>query len=789
MKFIQLIFIFLFIPLLSFSQNKITLTGRVADKNNKPIVFANVVLLDSTNIVKGTTTNNKGNFTLSTNKKGIFKLQISFVGFLDYKKKLNKSTDLGNIILKENNNALNAITINVRKKIIEQKVDRLVFNVQNVPFLEGSDGIEILKRVPKVIVTNGVVSIPGKSNVIVMINDRITQLSGEALTNYLMSLNTKDIAKIEVITTPPAKYEASGNTGIINIKLTKKRKDYYSGSLRYIYNQATYSSNRLVANFNFKKKKLSVSSSISANNSLSQILEQGTIYYPTQLWVNNNVRKRNSNNIYSKIMLDYDISKNTSFGVQYYGVYQKSPEDAHSTTSIFNNQTQAIDSVINNKNNTFENINSNAINAHFQTKLDSMGKNISADLDYFVYNDKQGQLFASSSTHLFESKKDNGNQNIINYSGKIDIELPFKFVKITTGGKVSSVKNNSSINTFNIINNNAVFNPNQSNVFKYTENTQALYISTAKKLNTKWSAKIGFRVEATQTKGFSVTLNQTTINNYTKLFPTFYLNYIPNKNNTFTLDYGKRIRRPNFFYLNPFRTDYDLFSFVVGNPFLKPSYIDNIEISHSYKSLLVSTLYYSHVNSGFEQITIFLPNHIQQTIPKNYYDSNEIGIIESASFKITKYWESNNELYLDYSKSTATIPEVKPTNSGTSAFIYTGNTFTLNSKKTWFTSIDYWYQFPEASDLDQTNAFSQLNISFKALLMHKKMILNISGYDLLRSNIPKYTTNDANNIKSSFKNYYDYRDLSISLTYLFGNNKIHNKSRKSGNESERNRVN
>jgi len=780
-------YLLLFIPLYSFSQYKIT--GKVSDNSNQPIAFANVVLLDSTNIVKGTTTDEKGKFILTTDKKGIFKLQISFVGFKSFKKKIDKSTDLGTIILKENDNSLNAVTINARKKIIEQKVDRLVFNVQSSPFLKGSDGLEVLKKVPRIIVNNEKVSILGKNNLRVMINDRMTQLSGSELTNYLQSLTAKDIAEIELITNPPAKYEASGNTGIINIKLVKKRNDYYSGSMRAIYSQATYNSNYTVANLNFKKKKLTVSSSISGDKNLSKIDEQSTIYYPTQLWTNNNIRKYDSKSISSKIILDYDISKNTSFGVQYYGFYSKAPEDDHSKTHIINNQTQAIDSVLNNKSNSTDFTNSNAFNAHFQTKLDSLGKTLSTDLDYFTFNQNQGLLFESSSPNIFESKKNNGKQHINNYSGKIDLELPYKSIKIAMGGKVSSVKSNNNINTFNIINNIPVFDPNQSNVFKYTENTQALYISASKKLNTKWQSKIGFRFEATQTKGFSVTLNQTIINNYNKLFPTFYLNYISNKNNTFTLSYGKRINRPNFFYLNPFRSDYDLYSFVEGNPFLKPSFVDNIELTHTYKSILISTVYYKHVNAGFGQITIFHPNHIQQTIPKNYYNSNDIGITESFTIKPIKSWEISNELYLYYSKSTAIIPDVKPKNSGTSASLNTNNTFVLNSKKTLFFTFDYWYQFPEASGLDQSNAYSQLAIGFRVLSLKKRWVLNIGGTDLLHTNTPKFTTYDSNNIKSSYNNYYDNRRLRISLTYRFGNNKIHSKSRKSSNASERNRTN
>lgn len=266
------------------------------------------------------------------------------------------------------------------------------------------------------------------------------------------------------------------------------------------------------------------------------------------------------------------------------------------------------------------------------------------------------------------------------------------------------------------------------------------------------------------------------------------MNYELNKKNTLSFDYGKRIKRPYYFQLNPFRYNSDIYTYVEGNPFLKPSFIENIEISHSYKNLLQSSIYYKKVENGFNQITILLPNNIQQIIPKNYYNSNEFGITESISFNVTKFWETKNDIYLYYLKSNSTILEVRAENEGFTAYLNTNNSFVLNAKKTFFSTLNYWYQFPEASDLDDANAYSQLDIGLK-LLLGEKLIINLKGTDLLKTNKPTYTSYNSDNTKTTFSNYYDNRRLYFSLTYRFGNNKITSKKHRGSNQEEQSRTN
>ncbi|MGY0407723.1 MAG: outer membrane beta-barrel family protein [Polaribacter sp.] len=512
-----------------------------------------------------------------------------------------------------------------------------------------------------------------------------------------------------------------------------------------------------------------------------------TIKYPSQKWVNNTVGKPSFNDLYGRVLLDYTISKKILVSFQYSGISSKNPLKSNSKTKIYDTQNN-IDSLMLNKKTSNESYYSHALNIHNQSNLDTLGRNLSIDIDYYTFLKSTDDFFESSTSNVFVSNNNFGTNRLNSLSGKINLELPYKFAKIETGIKASAVKNNSDIKNYDIISGTQILNNNQSNVFKYTENNQAVYFSASKELSEKWKTQIGLRFEAVQTNGFSKTLNKTTKNDYTKLFPTFYLSYEINKNNSLSFNYGKRIKRPYFFQLNPFRSNIDIFSYTEGNPLLKPSFIENIELSHSYKDLFQTTIYFKGIENGFNQITIFHPNNIQQIIPKNYFNSNEFGLTESISFNMTKFWETSNDIYIYYLKATSVIPKVQSKNEGTNVFLSTNNSFILNTKKTLFATLNYWYQFPETVGLQNTDAYSRFDFGFRGLFFNKKIIVSIGISDLFKTHQPSYSTL-YNNIKTTFNSYYDKRRLNLSITYRFGNNKIKGKSNKGSNQEEKNRTN
>ena len=318
MKYLSLALI-LIIPFFSFSQ--IIVKGKVKDSISY-IEFANVILMDvDNNFVSGSITNDEGSFTIKSNK-GKYNLKVSFIGYKDWVREVlveNKDIDLGNIQLIQSENKLEEVIISAKKPTIKRKVDRLIFNIENSIISSGGDAIDVLQKTPGVRVDRSSIGLIGKSSVRILINDRLSPLSGEDLVTYLRTLSSDDIAKIEVITNPPSKYEAEGNSGLINIVLKKVKKDFFVGNIRSTYREATYSSVFLGGGVTYQKNKLSLFVNINSGDGSIEVSETNKIFYPTQSWDTDTKIRYFRKFVSGRIGIDYDISNKTSFGVQYLG--------------------------------------------------------------------------------------------------------------------------------------------------------------------------------------------------------------------------------------------------------------------------------------------------------------------------------------------------------------------------------------------------------------------------------------------------------------------------------------
>ena len=213
---------------------------------------------------------------------------------------------------------LKGVTVTAKKKLFERKIDRLVFNVENNISATGLDAYELLKITPNLRVNNDVITIPGKNKLAIMINDRLVQLSNEELINYLKTISSNDIKKIEVITTPPSKYDAEGNSGLINIVLKKITTDNWKSTLRSSFGVATYTSYNNGVNFSFKKNKILLQSDINYNNGSWLKTNTNTYSYIDRKWIDNSETKENYNNLSSRLNFEYNLSKKITTGVQYF---------------------------------------------------------------------------------------------------------------------------------------------------------------------------------------------------------------------------------------------------------------------------------------------------------------------------------------------------------------------------------------------------------------------------------------------------------------------------------------
>ncbi|WP_298316572.1 TonB-dependent receptor [uncultured Aquimarina sp.] len=790
-----ILFIFLLLSFLGIAQ--LQLTGTVTN-NSEPVAFANVFLTNQNDemvINSGGITDENGFFSIDT-KTGVYRITISFIGFQDWKKELliEKSLDLGAIILKEDTENLDEVVITSQKKLIEQKTDRLVFNVENSIAAAGGNAVDALRVAPGIRIQNNNISMIGGESSRIMIDGRLLQLTGEDLISFLDSMASDDIKKIEIITNPPAKYEVVGNGGIINIIYKKGRRNSWKNTSGVTYNQNTFSFTTLRNSFFYNKNKIRLI--LSANGSKGNIRNQenSTISFPNSTWEIDTESKDEKNNYSGRFSLEYDISEKIKIGGQYLGNYNQPDSKGNGITNILNNQN-SVDSLLINDNNRSDRVTSHVLNAHVITLLDTIGRKVSVDFDYFRYNnslenDYIVNTFSANNEFIGinQAAQNFSNQNIENYSAKVDIEHPLTFANLSYGAKLSFITTLNDLENFNTITGSPVFDTNLSNQFEYKENVQALYINGSKKLNNKWNFKAGLRLENTETKGYSITLNQRNENNYLKVFPTFYTSYQRNDDHNFSFNYGKGINRPSFNDLNPFRSFINSNAYSEGNPFIQPSFTDRFTLAHNYKGKLITNLYYSRTTDGFG--TLFsadAENEIQTIIRRNYYTTAFFRISETYTFDSLSWWKSQN--YFSFSLQNTELDDdlnSSPQN-GNQFYFSTSNTFVLG--KTTKLQADFWYASKTKSLLYNVDNMYNVTIGLKQSFLDNNLQVSLVFNDIFDTASLRNLSSEINGVQTIYGQNYSSRNVRFSLSYSFGNKKVNVKNRGFGSDDERNRAN
>jgi iron complex outermembrane recepter protein len=793
MKKVNLL-IFLLLPLFCLAQAPLKLKGKIVSETT-PLQWADVSISNSQGkIIDGTTTKQDGTFEINI-KKGFYKIGVSLLGFTDYEKEIaiENDFDLGTILLKENATNLNEIVIQAKRNTIEQKTDRVVYNLENNVTTVGGDALSAINTAPGVVVQSNVITILGKGASRVMIDGRMIELTAEELNNFLKSISASDIKNIEIISNPPAKYEAEGTGGLINIIMKKGARDSWKNTTTASYDQNKYGIYSLRNNFFFSKNKFRFSASINGKTGYKNVDEVSEVYFVEGLSILKARTKVKDENASGKLALDYDFSEKTTVGFQY--LNSKNNPDFQSDIRIdrYNKQKQLQNYILNTSFADKESSNQ-TYNVHLITKLDSLNRKLSFDVDYFDYNSKFDRKFVANNYEadmtfiaINQSGRNISNQDINNFSFKADMEHPLQALQLSYGAKMSFTNSKSDVFYFNTITGSPELDPQQSNRFKYTENNQAVYINGAKKINEKWNFQLGLRLENTKTNGFSENLNQETVNNYLKLFPTFYASYNENENNNFSLNYGKRINRPRFDLLNPFRIYISSNSYSEGNPFLKPSFSDNFEFSHSYKEILRTSVFLNVITDGYG--VLFTSNPDTNTLivtRENYFKGLNYGIGETYSANFMDWWQSENSLYLLGSKTNFTNAiNATPTN-GLEIDLSTNNTFSLS--KTAKLQIDFSYTPPYKQGLYAVGYMSSLNIGFKQDLFNKSVQVAFLANDVFNTSYLKDFVSVVNGVKQVYTNNESNRFVRLSVVYNFGNKKINVKDRDFGNQEEKNRT-
>jgi Outer membrane protein beta-barrel family len=779
-----------------FSQIKIL--GKVTDKNNIPIEFAEIVLIAKDSIaLKSELTDEKGNFEIEANV-GWNKIEILQAKKLLFSKivDVNDNVNLGTIIV-ENAIQLQNVIINSKRKLIERKIDRTVFNVENSINSNASDAFELLRVTPGVKVQNDNITLIGKNNLGVLINDRMVQMSGADLTNYLKSIASDDIKSIEVITTPPAKYEAQGNSGLLNIIFKKGARDSWNASIGASYLQRKYGTPASNASYNYNKGKFQLATSINIKGGKTYIDKEDFAYYSNEIW--NAKAPFVADELGGGLRLDaaYQATNTWKTGIQFTGTNGKKIYTDAPTMQAFDNLNNVVNRYLNSSSYTTEKPITNAINFFNEFKLDTIGKKMTFDLDFFDYkvetDEKSNGISKIDSPIAMPIEYFAGininKENIRNFSGKIDFTFPIKYAELSFGGKISKSVSKNDINQYiPTFQPNPIINlPLTNTKFDYNENVQALYLSGSKHLNEKWETQLGLRVEATQTKTFAQNTNQTTTNDYVKFFPTAYLTYTANENSTFSANYSKRINRPQYESLNPNLETVNPFQIIKGNPFLQPAFIDNYELSYTYKNL-ENKLYYSNEDNMFAQVPLTDPITKKVILTsENFIKNNFYGITESYTYDKYDFWNSNLNFDLNYIISRSNLLGTEKEQKGYNSTISTSNDFVLNKSKTFTLNASYWYTFAGIENIFHNAPTSSFDFGIRYLLFNKNLGLTLRGKDLFNLDVKNATTT-VNGVYQQTKINSGARGVQFAIVYKFGNKKIQAEQHEAGNEEERKRT-
>jgi len=667
------------------------------------------------------------------------------------------------------------IDILVKKKLIDRKADRLIFNVDASIASQGMDAGETLSNVPmlKVDENLGSISIIGKSTVNVMINGKMLNLSGTALLNYLKSIRSENISKIEVITTPPSKYEAQGNSGLINIILKKNPNLGFSGNVSTGFNQRTYFSGNTNGTLNYQTEKFSLSLKTTYLEGAKRADERFTILGAAQNY-SRSVRKDMWQDLMPNLSASYKINKNSELGIEYIFDNGKNGMDILNTTKNISADAAEKNLITN----TFhrEKSPTHTFSTYYDLKLDSLGKKLSFAGNF--YRNNNGTEVNFSTMTLPENTIDDvKTSSMIKpqiFSAQGDLELPFSFGTIETGAKYNKFRNSADLKYFDLENSQFNIDNEKSSTFQYREENYAAYASFAKSFGENWQTKAGIRYENTFVKSSASNFS------YGQWFPSAYISYKKDKN-ILSLSYSRRINRPGMGNLNPFRWYENPYSYSTGNPLLKPSYINNLELGYTYNNKVSASIYYLRLKNAFGQVAS-LDGLSQNSIYKNYYNNDFYGMNASYTDTFFKFWEASFTANASYQTAEAFGINAK-TSDGYTLSYSINNTFMLNKIKTVALFINYDQNLPNRNVNYRFENFSDLSSGIKISLMEKQLQINATVSNIFGQRFRGEMYFEDS--RQQMNNYWDGRGFRLSVNYTFGKKKQISKKNISFEEKER----
>ena len=812
LKYFLLSFSFLFELPINIAQNPYAISGAMVDEQGKGIELATVVLknaIDST-IIASTYSEMNGNFYFNNLNENKYYILAQYPGYNDYtspiitldKSKLN--TELPTIVMTTMASNLKEVVIAAKLPYIERRTDRTIVNVDALASNSGSNIIQVLERSPGISADqDGNIQLKGRSGVAIFVDDKPTYLSGQDLANYLKSLSADNIKRIEIMTNPPAKYEAAGNAGVINIVTKRNKLSGFNGNLVANLTRGKYTRSNNSINLNYNKKSFGMFANL--NGSIHNSFQDLNInrYYtttplnPSSSFRQNSFIEKTTKPLTGKLGIDYYINSKSTLGLSVRGLINNGYNTTNNHANISNQQnliTQKVNA-LNLEDIVFKN---QSYNINFRSNIDSLGSNITFDADLVQYESQHDQTF---NNYLYDPNEILQYQDLINgnvptdikiYALKSDYSKNFSSgYKFEAGLKSAFTSTDNEAAYKNTIEGVTSIDYNLSNQFLYEEWIHAAYINGAKRFG-NFDMQLGLRGETTLLRGNQlgnlIKPDTSFKRDYTALFPTFYLSWFNDslQHHTLTFSYGRRIDRPFFQDLNPFISPLDKFTYYSGNANLLPTYAHNFSLTHSYQGKLNTTLSYSSTVDGINE-TLEIVEGIYYSRPGNVSKSQALSLSVETGLPITAWYNINGYLETGYLKYKSKIYTENLDTSGYYSYVSLSNNFQLG--KGWNAEMRGDYHSDVVYAQLVIKSFGTLNFAFQKRIMNGLGNIKVAFNDILYTRRASGIINNLRQTKADWDSVLDTRSVSLSFTYKFGKND-NKKPKYSGNgsESEQNRV-
>mgnify|MGYP003586936778 CR=1 FL=1 len=669
---------------------------------------------------------------------------------------------------------------NARLSIIPDGYQLLLNNKAD---LKGKETSDLLKTVPSIQLSNGSLGMVGKDGVLVFINNKLVRLEGRSLLSYLNSIPVSNLKSIRVMTIPPSQYDAEGNVGVIRIATRNILPAGINGLVKFGFGQNTYSSYMGSAYVGYNSSKISFDGTLSYDNVNYLNNTNYLSYYPQLTTSTSNPKRWNMTSAMLNLDLSYKFNEKMSVAIDLSCPLHNSERisDLDNRTEYMNAMTNAVDSVL---------------LSHGKTTGNNYKTNSGL---FFNYHINDNTIFSVNADYLKNTVKTNRNfssslltnglsspQELYRTAGKVDydiitaatdLEATLFRCKFNTGAKFSYI-NTKSADSY-------IGNFNDHNTFKYKENVDAFYLSGEKKIK-NWIFKAGLRFEGTFTTGESVNYSETEHNKYFHVFPTISILYNLGENSNISFQYSDRIERPPYKYLDPFKWYITKYSYSVGNPLLRPSYIKNFELNYLFRESFSTRLYYSSQTNQVGKLVILDSEDVQKQAEtaNNFLDVKKWGINIYKYFSPYEWWKT--VVQCDFSKDSYYSKKQEFKNiSGYQGSFYLDNSFSI--KKQFIIDCNLTEYLPGLYNYRKRHNAFQADIGFKYILDTIGMEIKLELSDIFKTSEPKYTYK-SDGVKQVYNNYYDARSFLITISWNFGNKEGRKNIVRSSNNEETERL-